>query len=109
VRKGGVAETEEADWSAAERDLLDSALEFYGAAEGVIDYSGEARPRLRYDLERLGEVRDAMAALEERIVQASEAGVSPERITSITRLDREIVDLILVRHRERTAQDPARG
>lgn len=109
MQKGGEVETDEAEWSAAERGLLDSALEFYGAAEGVIDYSGQERPRLRYDVERLQEVRDAMAALEARIRRASDEGVSPERITRITRLEREIVDLILGRHREAAAQDPARG
>ena len=36
-----------------------------------------------------------MAALEERIRVAHEAGVAPERIASITRLEPEIVELII--------------
>lgn len=96
--------TDDGDWSAAERALLDSALDFYGAAETVIDYSGSERPRLLYDVARLQKVRDAMAALEARIRGAFESGVSAERITRITRLEREIVDLILGRSAARSAR-----
>jgi hypothetical protein len=83
------------DWSPAERALLDSALEFYGAAETVIDLGGAERPRLRYDVNGLQAVREAMTTLEERIRVAHEAGVAPERIAGITRLELEIVELIV--------------
>lgn len=89
---------DELDWPPAERALLDSALDFFGAAEAVIDYGGPDRPHLRYDVDGLQGVRSAMAALEERIHVAAEAGVTPERIASITRLEQEIVELIIARH-----------
>lgn len=94
---------DELDWPPAERALLDSALDFFGAAETVIDYSGPERPHLRYDVDGLQGVRSAMAALEERIHVAHEAGVSPERIAGITRLEQEIVELIIARHGEPAA------
>jgi hypothetical protein len=86
-------------WMPDERALLAAALDFYGAAESVIDYAGADRPRLRYEVGGLQGVRDAMGALEERVRLAHDAGVSPERIARITRLEPEIVDLILARHR----------
>lgn len=91
---------DELDWAPAERALLDSALDFFGAAEAVIDYAGPDRPHLRYDVDGLQGVRSAMAALEERIHVAHEAGVTPERIASITRLEQEMVELIVERHRK---------
>lgn len=91
-------EGDEPDWSPAERALLDCALDFFGAAEAVIDYAGPDRPHLRYDVDGLQEVRSAMALLEERVHVAHEAGVTPERIASITRLEQEIVELIIARH-----------
>ncbi len=90
---------DEQNWPAAERALLDSALDFFGAAEAVIDFGGPDRPHLRYDVDGLQGVRSAMAALEERIHVAHEAGVAAERIASITRLEQEIVELIIARHR----------
>ncbi|MGB2711844.1 MAG: hypothetical protein WBC33_10040 [Conexibacter sp.] len=87
------------DRSAEERALLESALDFYGAAEAVIDYAGAERPRLRYDVERLQDVRDAMATLEGRILTAYDAGVDAEQIARITRLEPEIVTLIVARRR----------
>src|SRR5262249_9185418 len=80
-------------WSEREHALLDAALEFYGAAEAVIDYGGVDRPRLRYDVGGLQAVRDAMASLEADIRAAHDAGASSEQIASITRLDPEIVEL----------------
>jgi hypothetical protein len=96
----GTDETPAAEsWTPAERALLDAALEFYGAADSVIDYGGEARPRLRYDVERLQGVRDAMAALEERVRAAHDEDVPAERIAAIARLEPEIVELIVQRYR----------
>ena len=89
-------------WAPDERALLDAALDFYGAAESVIDYAGAERPRLRYDVGGLQEVRDAMAALEQRVRLAHDVGVSSERIAGITRLEQEIIELILARHRAAT-------
>lgn len=89
--------------SAVERGLFKSALEFYGAAEAVIDYRGLDRPRLRFDLDRLQGVRAAMGALERRIEVACRAGLSTERIIGITRLEPEMVERIVERQRERAA------
>jgi hypothetical protein len=86
-------------WSPDEHALLDAALEFFGAAETVIDYAGQEHPRLRYDVGGLQRVRNAMASLEARIRVAADAGISAERIARITRLEAEIVDLILTRGR----------
>ncbi len=88
--------------SMLERGLFRSALDFFGAAEAVIDYHGPDRPRLRFDVDGLGGVRAAMGALERRIALASRAGFSTERIISITRLEPEIVENIV--ERERTAE-----
>ncbi|HEX5145581.1 MAG TPA: hypothetical protein VFV85_01055, partial [Conexibacter sp.] len=38
---------DEAAWTSAERALLEAALDFYGAAGGVLDYTGRERPQLR--------------------------------------------------------------
>jgi hypothetical protein len=81
----------------AERALLDAAVEFYGAAEAVIDFAGLDRPRLRYDVGGLEQVRDAMARLEAHVRRAHAAGLTPERIARIARLDDEIVALMLAR------------
>lgn len=90
-------ETREQPWSAAERALLEAALDFYGAAEGVIDYAGRERPRLRHDAAGFDAVRRAMATLEERVRGAHAAGVPPERIAEIARIELEMVTLILQR------------
>jgi hypothetical protein len=83
--------------STVERGLFNSALDFYGAADAVIDYSGSERPRLRYDVAGLQAVRAAMGELELRISLASRAGMPAQRIAQITRLEQEVVDLILRR------------
>jgi hypothetical protein len=85
------------EWSATELGLLDGALEFYGAADAVIDYGGPDRPRLRYDAIRLQAVGEAMSRLERRIRAAGAEGLTLERIARITRLEREIVERILRR------------
>lgn len=87
--------------SFVERALFRSALDFYGAAEAVIDYHGADRPKLRFDLDGLGGVRAAMGALERRIAVAARAGFSTERIIGITRLEPEIVEGIVARERAR--------
>ena len=90
-----------------EQALLDAALEFYGAAEGVIDYSGRERPHLRQDAAGFDAVRRAMALLEERVVAAQSAGASPERIAQIARIEQETITLIL--QRQGAAPSPAEG
>ena len=104
------AETE-ADWSPAERALLEAALEFYGAASSVIEYRGPERPHLRPDAEGLRAVREAMGALDRHVLAAHRAGVAPAQIAQIARLEPEIVELILARGRAAAASelDPARA
>ncbi len=84
-------------WTPAERALLDAALEFYAAAEGVIDFAATERPQLRQDADGFKAVREAMGALEEQVLAAHATGVAPERIAEIARIEREMVILILQR------------
>ena len=93
----GTTPVEDPDWSPAELALLDAALEFYGAAGGVIDYGTEDRPLLRRDTDGFQAVRASMSALEQRIRTAGAAGVTHEQISRITRLDPDIVAMILAR------------
>jgi hypothetical protein len=83
--------------STVERGLLNSAIDFYGAAGAVLDYAGAGRPRLRYDVAGLQAVRAAMGALEQRICVARRAGMPADQIVRITRLEPELVELILQR------------
>ena len=95
---GGGADREVGEeWTPAEQALLDAALEFYGAAGGVIDLAGGDRPQLRQDAAGFDAVRRAMGALEERVAVAHEAGVSPERIAEIARIEPDTIALILAR------------
>ena len=94
---GSEEETGEEPWTPAERALLDAAIDFYEAADGVIDFAGRERPQLRQNAAAFDAVRKAMAALEGRVVHAHAAGVSPERIAEIARMEQEIVALILQR------------
>lgn len=96
---GGGASGDELDaesWTPAERALLDAAVDFYGAAEGVIDFAGE-RPQLRQDAAGFQAVREAMARLEGHVLAAHAAGATPERIAQVARIEREMVTLILTR------------
>ena len=93
---GGDEDGEDA-WTPAEQALLDAALEFYDAAEGVLDYAGRDRPQLRQDAAGFDAVRRAMALLEERVVAAHTAGASPERIAQVARIEQETIVLILQR------------
>lgn len=95
----------EADWTPVEQALLDAALQFYGAAEGVIDYAGRERPQLRQDAAGFEAVRRAMALLEQCVVDAQAAGASPERIAQVARMEPEMVTLIL--QRRGAAPEPA--
>jgi hypothetical protein len=90
-------DTGEEAWTPAERALLDAALEFYGAADGVIDFAGRKRPQLRQDAAGFDAVRRAMALLEERVAAAHADGASPERIAQIARIEQETIALILQR------------
>jgi hypothetical protein len=95
-------------WTPAEQALLDAALEFYGAAEGVIDFAGRERPQLRQgDAAGFDAVRRAMALLEERVVAAHAAGASPDRIAQIARIEEETIELIL--QRQGAAPSPTEG
>lgn len=106
----GAAEAESVAhaWTPPERALLDAALEFYGAAEGVIDYTGRERPEVRQDAAGFEAIRRAMGVLEGRVRSAYAAGVVPARIAEIARIDREMVTLILERERA-AAPGPAEG
>jgi hypothetical protein len=84
-------------WTPAERALLDAALEFYGAADGVIEYEGRERPQLRQDAAGLDAVRRAMGVLEGRVLTAYAAGLPPERIAQIAHIEQEMDQLILQR------------
>ena len=94
---GARDEADEQDWTPVERTLLDAALEFYGAAEGVIDYAGRGRPQLRQDAAGFDAVRRAIAALEQCVVDAHAAGATSERIAQVTRIEPEMVTLLLER------------
>jgi hypothetical protein len=85
------------DFSPLERALLDAALDYYGAAETIIDLSGAPGPRLHVHDTGVRAVRDAMGALAARIHAAHEGGIAPERIARITRLECEVVAAILAR------------
>jgi hypothetical protein len=98
-------EVGEQDWTPVEQALLDAALQFYGAAEGVIDYAGRERPQLRQDAAGFEAVRRAMAALERCVVDAHAAGATPERIAQVARIEPEMVTLIL--QRRGAAPEPA--
>jgi len=87
----------EAVQTAVERQLLDAALAFYGAAGGIIEHAGLPRPRLRRDAAGFEAVRQAMAALEAGVVNAHEAGLDADRIAEIARIDAEMVALVLRR------------
>ncbi|HET6448909.1 MAG TPA: hypothetical protein VFG31_07340 [Conexibacter sp.] len=97
----------EEHWTPAERALLDAAVEFYGAAEGVIDFTGRERPLVRHDSAGFEAVRRAMGALEERVAEAHAAGMTPERIAQIARIEQETIALIL--ERRDTAPSPNDG
>jgi hypothetical protein len=95
---GGGADGEVgASWTTVEQGLLDAALEFYGAAGGVIDFASGDRPQLRQDAAGFVAVRHAMRTLEERVVAARKAGASPERIAEIARIEPDTIALILER------------
>jgi hypothetical protein len=101
-------ETATEGWTPVERTLLEAALDFYGAAEGVIDYAGRERPQVRQDPAGFEAVRRTMRALEARVRSAHAAGVAPERIAQVARIEQEIVELILQRG-EGTAPSPPAG
>lgn len=94
-------------WTPAEQALLDAALEFYRAAEGVIDFAGRERPQLRQDAAGFDAVRRAMATLEQHVAAAHAAGATPERIAQVARIEQETIALIL--QRQGVAHSPAEG
>jgi hypothetical protein len=106
---GGDADGEvrEEPWTPAEQALLEAALDFYGAAEGVIDFAGRDRPQLRQDAAAFQAIRRAMGALEERVAAAHTAGASPERIAQIARIEPDTIALIL--ERRAAAPSPDEG
>jgi hypothetical protein len=86
-------------WSPVERALLAAALEFYGAAGGVIELAGDEdpHPQLRRTADGFKAIREAMGALEQCVAAAHAAGISAERIAQIARIEQETIDLILQR------------
>ena len=96
-------------WTPAEQALLDAALEFYGAAQGVIDYEGHERPQLRQDAAGFDAVRKAMARLEGCVLAAAAEGATPPRIAQVARIEQEMVELILRRRRPRPPAAPSPG
>jgi len=84
-------------WTPLEQALLEAALDFYSAAGGVIEFTDERHPHLRPNADGFNAIRQAMAALQERVVAAHAAGASPERIAQIARMEQETIDLILAR------------
>lgn len=104
---GAEDELGEERWTPAERALLDAALEFYGAARGVIDFEGGDRPQLRQDAAGFDAVRKAMARLESCVLAAAADGATPERIVQIARIEQEMVELILRRRGPRPPAAPS--
>lgn len=90
-------EVGEAPWTPVEQRVLEAALDFYGAAGGVIDFTARDRPQLRQDATGFKAVRHAMRVLEERVAAAHAAGATPERIAEIARIEPETITLILER------------
>jgi len=86
-------------WTPVERALLAAALEFYGAAGGVIEFTGDEHrhPQLRHNADGFKAIRDAMGALEQCVMAAHAAGASAERIAQIARIEQDTIDLILRR------------
>ena len=83
----------------AEQALLDAALDFYGAAGGVLEFTGDKHPHphLRQNADGFKAIQQAMGTLQERVLAAHAAGTSPERIAQIARMEQETIDLILQR------------
>ena len=107
ANRGADEEAAEA-WMPAERALLEATLDFYGAAEGVIDFAGQERPQVRQDAAGFEAVRRTMGVLEDRVRSAHAAGVGVERIAEVARIEREMVELILERG-PAAAPDPSEG
>ncbi len=103
---GADGEVEEDVWTPIEHGLLEAALDFYGAADGVIEHADGERPQLRRGAAGFDAVRQAMGVLEQRVMAARAAGASPERIARITRIEQETIDLIL--QRQGAAPSPRR-
>jgi hypothetical protein len=99
------ADDGEQRWTPTEQALMDAALEFYGAAESVIDLAGPERPQVRGDAPGFEAVRRAMGRLEQRVAEAHADGVEPERITEITRIEQETIALILDRRNAAPSRD----
>ena len=86
-------------WTPDEQALLEAALDFYNAAGGVIEFTDgrQSQLHLRHNAEGFKAIRQAMGALQERVVAAHAAGASPQRIAQIARMEQETIDLILQR------------
>lgn len=102
---GADGEVGEEAWTASEEALLEAALGFYAAAEGVIEFAGRDRPQLRRDAAGFDAIRRAMGALEERVMAAHAAGISAERIAQIARIEQETIALILERRSAAPSSD----
>jgi hypothetical protein len=102
---GDGGENDAHSWTPVERALLAAALEFYGAAGGVIEFTDDKHPQLRHSADGFKAIREAMAALERCVVAAHAAGTSAERIAQIARIERETIDLILQRQAAAPSSD----
>ena len=105
---GAEAATDVDTWSPLELELLEAAIAFYGAAEGVIDFTDRPRPQVRRDAAGFDAVRRAMGTLERRVRNAHAAGLPPRRIAEIARIEQEIVELIIAREAP-AAPEPDEG
>lgn len=94
-------------WTPVERALLAAALEFYGAAGGVLEFTGDEhpQPQLRQNADGFKAIRAAMGALERCVAAAHAAGASAERIAQIARIEQETIDLILQRQAAAPSSD----
>jgi hypothetical protein len=94
-------------WTPVERALLAAALEFYGAAGGVLEFTDDKHPhpQLRHNADGFRAIRQAMGALERCVVAAHAAGASAERIARIARIEQETIDLILQRQAAAPSSD----
>ncbi|HEU4701720.1 MAG TPA: hypothetical protein VFS37_04495 [Conexibacter sp.] len=96
---GADGQAGEQTWTPVEQALLEAALEFYSAAGGVIEFTGDGSSQLhlRHHADGFKAIRQAMGTLQERVVAAHAAGASPERIAQIARMEQETIDVILQR------------
>lgn len=97
AKRGAQGGDGEAALTPVEQALLEAALDFYSAAGGVIEFTGDRHPHLRPNADGFKAIQQAMGALQDRVVAAHAAGASPQRIAQIARMEQETIDVILQR------------